>query len=91
MPEHAVEIMRAEIGGRWSCRDFSDFCLAMEDLYNFRLLGQVMTEDSRDWEKAWLEIRESPQMRRWMKRRMLFPEFAHPYFERIQRVKPILS
>ena len=86
MPEHSVEIMRVEIGGRWSCRDFSDFCLAIEDLYNLRLLIQVMTEDWQDWERVWFEMREFPPLRSWMKRRLLFPEFVHPYLGRNQTI-----
>jgi len=65
--------MRINIEGRWRAEDMANSLLAVRDLYNLRLVLEIMREDARDMEHFWLEMRHFPPFRRWMKHRRFHP------------------
>ena len=65
--------MRVNIGGRWRAEDMANSLLAVRDLYNLRLVLQIMREDARDMEEFWHEMRHFPPFRRGMKHRRFHP------------------
>jgi hypothetical protein len=65
--------MRVNIEGRWRAEDMANSLLAVRDLYNLRLVLQVMREDAKDMEEFWFEMHHFPPFRRWMKHRRFHP------------------
>ncbi len=76
----STEVLRIEIDGRWSVSEMSRSLAHLEDLYNLRLVLEVMHEEWRDWEEFYMEFRHFPPFRKSMKRRMLNPIlFTYPF------------
>ncbi len=65
----SVSVMRLEVDGRWSAREFGHLLLDITDLYNLRLVLEALREDWRDLDETWHEFLDFPPLRRrWRKR-----------------------
>jgi hypothetical protein len=56
--------MRLQIEGRWSAQELGQVLLSVSDLYNLRLVLEVLTEDWRYLDEIWHEMLHSPPFRR---------------------------
>lgn len=65
--------IRFEIDGRWSAAELGKSLLHIEELYDLRLVLQVVYEDRLDWEHIYMELPHFPPFRRWMKRGIVHP------------------
>lgn len=67
--DETVRVMRLDIEGRWSTRELGELLLSITDLYNLRLVLQVLKEDWRDLDEMWHEMMHFPPFRRRWDRR----------------------
>jgi len=66
--ERSTQILRLEIDGRWSAEDLGQALVSVSDLYNLRLLLELLREGQREWESLYEEMRHFPPFRhRWRK------------------------
>ncbi len=66
-------IIRFELDGSWSVAELGKSLAHLDDLYNLRLMLQVIHEDWHDWEKMYFEFMHFPPFRRILKRGILHP------------------
>jgi len=64
-----VRLMRLDIEGRWSTHELGQVLLSVTDLYNLRLVLEVLQDDWRDLDEMWHEMMHFPPFRRRWKRR----------------------
>jgi len=75
-----IEILRLGIDGRWAAEEMGRSLLHIQDLYNLRLIIQVIYEDWRDLERLYDELMHFPSFRRGKRRRLIYPAlFSNPY------------
>jgi hypothetical protein len=67
--DETVRLMRLEIEGRWSAQELGQVLLSITDLYNLRLVLEVLKDDWRDLDEMWHEMLHFPPFRRRWKRR----------------------
>jgi hypothetical protein len=61
-------VLRLEIEGSWTVHDFGSLLNALTDLYNLRLLLEMMYEDARDLDRIWDEMMHFPPLRHRLRR-----------------------
>ncbi|GIW81202.1 MAG: hypothetical protein KatS3mg105_3009 [Gemmatales bacterium] len=67
--DETVRLMRLQIEGRWSAHELGQVLLSVSDLYNLRLVLEVLKEDWHDLHEMWHEMLHFPPFRRrWMRR-----------------------
>ena len=86
----SIQLLRLEIGGRWSADDFGQSLISLSDLYDLRLLLEFLREDHRDWERFYEEFMHFPPFRgRW--RRRLLTSGPLPWIGGFGGVPPVLD
>lgn len=82
--------LRLDLDGSWWASHFGEFFVSVSDLYNLRLLLQVMVEDVYDLERAWDEFFHFPPMRKRARRLRRIGPFL-PGFSPLQWSPAILT
>ena len=77
--DSSVQVLRLGIEGRWTCQEFTSLLSSVEDLYNLRLILEVLREDSREFDEIFFEMMHMPPFRRWRRKaRLGFPLALSP-------------
>ena len=83
----STQILRVNLEGRWQVREFGLFLFAVSDLYNLRLLLEVMREEQEKLERDYREFWDWPPLPTRLKRGLFIkplPSFDFTYSELYQ-------
>jgi hypothetical protein len=80
--DNSVKILQLQMAGRWSAHELGAVLLSITDLYNLRLVLQVVHQDREDLYETWDEMRHWPPFAFTNKRghRLAMPLLAAAYF-----------
>ncbi len=74
--DQSVATIRLEIDGRWSANQMAKSLQHIEELYNLRLMLEIMKDDLRNWDESYIEAIHFPPFRHRISRLMRRDEFT---------------